>query len=274
MSGNDIFNAISNIDPKYIDEAAYELHSQEDTEDSVSGSSITDISAKRKTVRARRLIWVALPSVAAVLLILGVAIPAILRTGSTQPAATAEATSEASADNAEATAEAVDEAAPAAEEEPSNEAAAEAVPEFAQENSEEEMPAMSDEPLTAGADSKSESNKDRQTYTTDVMEETAAAAAEAEEAVPLPAAAYENGLLTIDTAELLHGPLDEAEYAIFDISQEQAAEPVAKGKLEDVTKQKELTDEPLVLDLTSLALKPGEYRIEMETGTAEFTVSR
>ena len=268
MSGNDIFNAISNIDPKYIDEAAYELHSQEDTDYSVSGSSITDISTKRKTVRARRLIWVALPSVAAVLLILGVAIPAILRTGSTQPAATAEATSEAPADNAEAAAEAeaVDEAAPAAEEE--EQAVSEAA---AEEPVADEAPAMSDEPLAAGADSKSESNKDRQTYTTDVTEETAAAE---EEAVPLPVAVYENGLLTIDTAELLHGPLDEAEYAIFDISEEQSAEPVAKGKLEDVTKQKELTDEPLVLDLTSLALKPGEYRIEMETGTAEFTVSR
>ena len=268
MSGNDIFNAISNIDPKYIDEAAYELHSQEDTEDSVSGSSITDISTKRKTVRARRLIWVALPSVAAVLLILGVAIPAILRTGSTQPAATAEAASEAPADNAEAAAEAeaVDEAAPAAEE--VEQAVSEAA---AEEPVADEAPAMPDEPLAAGADSKSESNKDRQTYTTDVTEETAAAE---EEAVPSPVAVYENGLLTIDTAELLHGPLDEAEYAIFDISEEQSAEPVAKGKLEDVTKQKELTDEPLVLDLTSLALKPGEYRIEMETGTAEFTVSR
>lgn len=266
MSGNDIFNAISNIDPKYIDEAAYELHSQEDTEDSVSGNSITDISIKRKTVRARRLIWVALPSVAAVLLILGVAIPAILRTGSTQPAATAEATSEAPADNAEAAAEAVDEAAPAAEE--VEQAVSEAA---AEEPVADEAPAMPDEPLAAGADSKSESNKDRQTYTTDVTEETAAAE---EEAVPSPVAVYENGLLTIDTAELFHGPLDEAEYAIFDISEEQSAEPVAKGKLEDVTKQKELTDEPLVLDLTSLALKPGEYRIEMETGTAEFTVSR
>lgn len=268
MSGNDIFNAISNIDPKYIDEAAYELHSQEDTEDSVSGSSITDISTKRKTVRARRLIWVALPSVAAVLLILGVAIPVILRTGSTQPAATAEATSEAPADNAEATAEAeaVDEAAPAAEE--VEQAVSEAA---AEEPVADEAPAMPDEPLAAGADSKSESNKDRQTYTTDVTEETAAAE---EEAVPSPVAVYENGLLTIDTAELFHGPLDGAEYAIFDISEEQSAEPVAKGKLEDVTKQKELTDEPLVLDLTSLALKPGEYRIEMETGTAEFTVSR
>ena len=268
MSGNDIFNAISNIDPKYIDEAAYELHSQEDTEDSVSGSSITDISTKRKIVRARRLIWVALPSVAAVLLILGVAIPAILRTGSTQPAATAEAASEAPADNAEATAEAeaVDEAAPAAEE--VEQAVSEAA---AEEPVADEAPAMPDEPLAAGADSKSESNKDRQTYTTDVTEETAAAE---EEAVPSPVAVYENGLLTIDTAELFHGPLDEAEYAIFDISEEQSAEPVAKGKLEDVTKQKELTDEPLVLDLTSLALKPGEYRIEMETGTAEFTVSR
>jgi len=268
VSGNDIFNAISNIDPKYIDEAAYELHSQEDTEDSVSGSSITDISAKRKTVRARRLIWVALPSVAAVLLILGVAIPAILRTGSTQTAATAEATSEAPADNAEATAEAeaVDEAAPAAEE--VEQAVSEAA---AEEPVADEAPAVPDEPLAAGADSKSESNKDRQTYTTDVTEETAAAE---EEAVPSPVAVYENGLLTIDTAELFHGPLDEAEYAIFDISEEQSAEPVAKGKLEDVTKQKELTDEPLVLDLTSLALKPGEYRIEMETGTAEFTVSR
>ena len=266
MNNNDLMDAMSGIDPKYIDEAAYELHSQEDTEDSVSGSSITDISTKRKTVRARRLIWVALPSVAAVLLILGVAIPAILRTGSTQPAATAEAASEAPADNAEAAAEAVDEAAPAAEE--VEQAVSEAA---AEEPVADEAPAMPDEPLAAGADSKSESNKDRQTYTTDVMEETAAAE---EEAVPSPVAVYENGLLTIDTAELFHGPLDEAEYAIFDISEEQSAEPVAKGKLEDVTKQKELTDEPLVLDLTSLALKPGKYRIEMETGTAEFTVSR
>lgn len=271
MSGNDIFNAISNIDPKYIDEAAYELHSQEYTEDSVSGSSITDISAKRKTVRARRLIWVALPSVAAVLLILGVAIPAILRTGSTQPAATAEATSEAPADNAEATAEAeaVDEVAPAAEE--VEQAVSEAA---AEEPVADEVPAMPDETLTAGADSKSESNKDRQTYTTDVTEETAAAEAEVEEAVPSPAAVYENGMLIIDTAGFIHGSLDEAEYAIFDINAQQSAEPVVKGSLEDITEQKEITDEPLVLDLTSLALKPGEYRIEMETGTAEFTVSR
>ena len=219
-------------------------------------------------MRARRLIWVALPSVAAVLLILGVAVPAILRTGSTQPAATAEAP----ADNAEATAkaESMDEAAPAAEEEPSNEAAAEAVPEFAQENSEEEMPAMSDETLAAGTDS----NKDRQTYTVNAAGETAEAEAEAEEAVPSPVAVYENGLLTIDTAEFLHGSLDEAKYEIFDINDPQSAEPVAKGSLKDITEQIELTDEPLVLDLTSLALKPGEYRIEMETGTAEFTVPR
>ena len=268
MSGNDIFNAISNIDPKYIDEAAYELHSREGAENSVSGSSITDISSRSRTLRTRKFIWVALPSVAAVLLILGVAVPAILRTGSTQPAAT----SEAPADNAEATAEAeaVDEAAPAAEEEPSNEAAAEAVPEFAQENSEEEMPAMSDETLAAGTDS----NKDRQTYSLNAAGETAEAEAEAEEAVPSPVAVYENGLLTIDTAEFLHGSLDEAKYEIFDINDPQSAEPVAKGSLKDVTDQEELTDEPLVLDLTSLALKPGEYRIEMETGTAEFTVPR
>ena len=271
MSGNDIFNAISNIDPKYIDEAAYELHSQEDTEDSVSGSSITDISTKRKTVRARRLIWVALPSVAAVLLILGVAIPAILRTGSTQPAATGEATSEAPADNAEATAEAeaVDEAAPAAEE--VEQAVSEAA---AEEPVADEAPAMPDEPLAAGADSKSESNKDRQTYTANAASEYAEAEAEAEEAVPSPAAVYENGMLIIDTAEFIHGPLDEVKYAIFDTNAPQSAEPVAKGSLKDITDQEELTDDPLVLDLTSLALKPGKYRIEMETGTAEFTVPR
>ena len=243
MSGNDIFNAISNIDPEYIDEAAYELHSREDAENSVSGSSITDISSRRRTLRTRKFIWVALPSVAAVLLILGVAVPAILRTGSTQPAATAEATSE---------------------------APAEAVPEFAQENSEEEMPAMSDETLAAGTDS----NKDRQTYTVNAAGEIAEAEAEAEEAVPSPAAVYENGMLIIDTAEFIHGPLDEVKYAIFDVNAPQSAEPVAKGSLKDITEQIELTDDPLVLDLTSLALKPGKYRIEMETGTAEFTVPR
>lgn len=243
MSGNDIFNAISNIDPEYIDEAAYELHSREDAENSVSGSSITGISSRRRTLRTRKFIWVALPSVAAVLLILGVAVPAILRTGSTQPAATAEATSE---------------------------APAEAVPEFAQENSEEEMPAMSDETLAAGTDS----NKDRQTYTVNAAGEIAEAEAEAEEAVPSPAAVYENGMLIIDTAEFIHGPLDEVKYAIFDVNAPQSAEPVAKGSLKDITEQIELTDDPLVLDLTSLALKPGKYRIEMETGTAEFTVPR
>ena len=267
MSGNDIFNAISNIDPEYIDEAAYELHSREDAENSVSGSSITDISTKRKTVRARRLIWVALPSVAAVLLILGVAIPAILRTGSTQPAATAETTSEAPADKAEATAEAeaVDEAAPAAEE--VEQAVSEAA---AEEPVADEAPAMSDETLAAGTDS----NKDRQTYTVNAAGETAEAEAEAEEAVPSPVAVYENGMLIIDTAEFIHGSLDEVKYAIFDTNASQSAEPVAKGSLKDITEQIELTDEPLVLDLTSLALKPGEYRIEMETGTAEFTVPR
>ena len=45
-------------------------------------------------------------------------------------------------------------------------------------------------------------------------------------------------------------------------------------RLMDVTDRKELTEDPLVLDLTSLDLGPGEYRIEMEIGTAEFTVSQ
>ncbi|MCR4684376.1 MAG: hypothetical protein K5649_02800 [Lachnospiraceae bacterium] len=66
MNNNDLFDALSGIDPKYIDEAAHELH---------ASGKVVDLSARR---RIRKYIAIALPSAAAVLLFVGVVMSGVL----------------------------------------------------------------------------------------------------------------------------------------------------------------------------------------------------
>ena len=78
MNGNDLMDALSGLDPKYIDEAACELH------------SIPAAAKKVHRFRVNRGLIIAMPIAAAVLLTVMVALPVLIRTGghstSTAPA--------------------------------------------------------------------------------------------------------------------------------------------------------------------------------------------
>ncbi len=264
MNNNDILNAISNISPEFIDEAAFELHEAQS-----SDNPAADVRGMNRNRRRSigKILYIAIPSAAAILLILSVALPAILRVGKSESASTADAPAATSEMPSESVAqtpseEAADEAAAEeaydaqdiAEAEPSYEAAAEAPSE----------PEPSAE--TSGAATKADS------YKNDLTINDSDKTAEAEEAISSPAAVYDNGILTIETSELYHENFEGSAYKIFALGENADAEPAAEGNISDITDQTQITDEPLVLDLSSLKLEPGDYRIEMKTGTAEFTV--
>ena len=78
MNGNDLFDALSGLDKMYIDEAAFELH---DTP-----------AAKQKKAKIRsirKIIFIAVPSAAAFLLLVAVALPFVIPHKSSESAATA-----------------------------------------------------------------------------------------------------------------------------------------------------------------------------------------
>ena len=111
MNGNDLFDALSGLENTYIDEAAFELH----------GTPAAK-QKKAKIVKLRKTLLVAIPSAAAILLIVAVAMPFMLSHKSSESASFApsapsmDAAAEAPAEEAaaEATEEAVAEA-PAAD---------------------------------------------------------------------------------------------------------------------------------------------------------------
>ena len=92
MNNNDLFDALSGIDPKYIDEAAHELH---------ASGKVVDLSARR---RIRKYIAIALPSAAAVLLFVGIVMSGVLNSSKSgesmaeAPSAAAEASADAAAE--------------------------------------------------------------------------------------------------------------------------------------------------------------------------------
>ena len=71
MNGNDLMNALSGLDPKYIDEAAFELHGKPESH---SGSR-----KKAAVSNIRKYLFIAVPAAAAVLLTVAVFMPAITR---------------------------------------------------------------------------------------------------------------------------------------------------------------------------------------------------
>ena len=129
MNNNELFDALSGIDPKYIDEAAFELHGE--NADNNEAGNIVSIdagkAAKARKSAIRKMIYIALPSVAAILLIVGVALPAIMRVSKSEsasaPAYDSAATAPAEASEEPAMAEDAEAQAEVAEEPSYNEAA-------------------------------------------------------------------------------------------------------------------------------------------------------
>ena len=311
MNGNDLMNALSGLDPKFIDEAAYELHdvnvtaSGADTAKASAGSnnviefnnSAAKPTASDRKAGFRKFIYIALPSVAAILLIVGVAFPAIMRVSKSESAApmmesAAPATDE--ADEAPALEEAAEAEAPAAEsaEEPVAEAAAEAAedaeaPSVRAENEPAEETAGEaaaydavDAKKTLGPDVQKTEEAENAAPASDeapAMEEAAEAEeiAESEEAAEdalpflvIDEARFAKGILTLKISGMTADDISDMDCNIEKTMAGRSVVTYEVGKVSDVMK----TGEPLTLDVSSLNLTSGTYIINIGDSQAEFEI--
>ena len=243
MNGNDIFTALSGLDPKYIDEAAFELK-KSDTPKKNS-----------KVVSIRRILYIAVPSAAAILLILAVSLPAVLRVSKSESAATAPSEAPSYDAAAEAEMPAAEEAADeTAEPEAASETAAEATAEAADEAPQTE---------TAGAPM----------YDEEINSEAAADELMAEQAkradiepISGASAKYDNGILTVILPETVIYDMNSS-YSILE-----SGEPDAKTIQEGILKDVATGSDPLTLDISKLDLQSGTYTLKIGDETIEFSV--
>ena len=243
MNGNDIFTALSGLDPKYIDEAAFELK-KSDTPKKNS-----------KVVSIRRILYIAVPSAAAILLILAVSLPAVLRVSKSESAATAPSEAPSYDAAAEAEMPAAEEAADeTAEPEAASETAAEATAEAADEAPQTE---------TAGAPM----------YDEEINSEAAADELMAEQAkradiepISGASAKYDNGILTVILPETVIYDMNSS-YSILE-----SGEPDAKTIQEGILKDVATGSAPLTLDISKLDLQSGTYTLKIGDETIEFSV--
>lgn len=267
MNRDDLMNALSGLDPKYIDEAAFELHDAK----LQPGS---EKPAKAKITNFRKGLLIALPAAAAAFLLIGVALalPALLKNGATQSASEAaapayeaeEAAAEAPASAAEAAAEAPMEAADAAAEAPENvydtsgyEAEAEA-PMEAAETAAEPEPVQDAASINAAE------------ATEDTGHESAKAAEEAisEEGIGLTEADFHNGLLTVRISGSLPADIENTDYTITGTATNGSERSIDAGSLDQIL----VKTDPLTLDLSDLKLSAGTYTLTIGEESIEFEI--
>ncbi len=198
MNRNDLMDALSGIDPKYIEEAAFELH----------GKPVRKQDAK--VIRFRKGLLIALPAVAAAFVVLAVAIimPTLRNLSKSESAA--PAMSEA------AEAPAMDEA---AGEPAMNEAA--------------EAPAM-----TEAAEAPAMNETDEAAAMSDAATEAAGAAEEESSyyaELGLISATYEAGILTVECENTLPADADEMEYSVTGTDADKET-VYGSGTLKDIIK--------------------------------------
>ncbi len=260
MNANDIFTALTGIDEKYIDEAAYELHSGNSDagpEDQAQAGKVVDITSKR---RIGKFVKIVLPSVAAIILIVAFALPAVLRVtdnASTAPMSesAAPAEDESSAATAEAPAAAGDNFEPIAE-------APAAATEEAEEASED---AAAAETETAGEAAPEEDNTYNAARDDDSQMLTAA------KGLTISKADYKDGILTIEFDSDLPAGLADTPYRLTR-SDTGDGSPVSEGVLSELSDHIETEDNRLIIDLTGNEPAPGSYRIYLGDISAEFGV--
>lgn len=246
-------NALSGLDPKYIDEAAFELH---DTKQKAGSEK----PAKAKITNFRKGLLIALPAAAAAFLLIGVALalPALLKNGATQSA------SEAAAPAYEAE-EAPMEAADAAAEAPENvydtsgyEAEAEA-PMEAAETAAEPEPVQDAASINAA-----EATEDTGRESAKAAEETAIS----EEGIGLTEADYHDGLLTVRISGSLPADLRNTDYTITGTAANGSEKSIDAGSLDQIL----VETDPLMLDLSDLNLSAGTYRLMIDEESIEFEI--
>ena len=273
MNGNDLFDALSGLEKTYIDEAAFELH-----------GTPASKQKKAKIASIRKIVFIAIPSAAAILLVVAVAMPFMLSHKSSESASFAPA------------APSMDAAAEAPAEEATAEAAEDVIAEApaADYVSEAEAPAMADEAPamaeSAGAYDAADnaepaatlntpgiaSDEDRKTahYKTEQNTATESAAmAESEEEsigpVTLVSARYDKGIITVETKDSLPKSYENMTYSITGTDTTGAEKEYGKGLIKDIV----TGTDPLTLDISDLALAKGTYSLEIEGSSVWFVIN-
>ena len=252
-------DALSGLDPKYIDEAAFELH----------GKPVKRSPKKSKVLRGA---FIALPIAAALLITVMVALPALFRMGmdsgtsmSSDTGSYAPASEEAASYDAEA---------PSISEAPSYSDAieSEAEADYASEATEAAAEAdyAPEDSVNASASAKSEDTAEIEAVTGTASESTETAGmADTETAGAEISTEYVDGILTIENITLPED-IAEAEYKIAKTTATGTEITYSEGSLEDIITE----TEPLTLDLSDLILPEGTYTITIGDEIAEFTFQR
>ncbi|MBQ3791058.1 MAG: hypothetical protein II800_09005 [Lachnospiraceae bacterium] len=225
MNRDQLMDALSGIDPKYIEEAAYELH------------ALPARKEGRRTLSAKRVVFLALPIAAAAFLTILVAFPAIIRMSNTHDAATSQSDS--------ASYESAQEAA-----EPMGEAAAET-----------EAP---EAPLTEDKEAVDSCAEEAPV----LNEAITGSAASTEGLFSLTAASYDDGILTVSFLGTLPTPVEETAYLIRGTDDSGAVVTCGEGTLGSLM----TGADPLTLDLKELSLQPGVYTLTIAGQDIEFGV--
>ncbi len=292
MNNNDLLNALSGIDPKYIDEAALELHAEQTqekatetdkpvssalesrTDDSsvITGIDTADQARRTRRLRTRRIVSIVIPAAAVILFSLTVALPFIIRNGKSESSAPAASESAAPMMSEEAAsdsayyddAEALADTAPADyAEEPAAEAASESeyaeadissASESAKAESSVKPDASASNLNTTGSSSSAAGNTDNDTSSSYVL--------------GLESAEYADGILTVNISGTLPENVDTIKYSITGTEETDSDKIYAKGKLSDILTE---TD-PLTLDISGSALPAGTYTLSIGVETVVFSI--
>lgn len=251
MNGNDLFDALSGLDNTYIDEAAFELH-----------GTPASKQKKAKIVKIRKTLLVVIPSAAAILLVVALALPFAISHKSSESASFAPS---APAMDTAAEAPAEEAAAEAAEdvmsEAPAADYAAEA--EAPAMDTEAEAPAMAE---SAGAQSEAAETENAEpaaTLTADAdRKKTAGTTALFE------SADYSKGILTIETSGILPKNFEDMTYQITGTDNAGNEKEYATGIVKDIM----TATEPLALDISELNLAKGTYSIRIGEESISFEI--
>ena len=248
MNRDDLMNALSGLDPKYIDEAAFELH----------GKTLSFAAAK---ARRRKAFLIAFPAAAAAVIFLGVAIvlPTLNRLNKGE-----------SASMAESAAPAADAEAPAYAEEAASEA-----PAYADEAA-GEAPAYEEEAAAEAPASTAEASEEALYEPEEPQEyetvETEGGAQNEAKAVSfgLEEITYRHDVLFVKITGILPDPVEEIKYAITGTDDGGMEKLFAEGTLDEIL----LTKDPLTLDIASFHLPEGTYTLSIDGESMEFDVEQ
>ena len=288
MNNTDISDALSGIDSSFIDEAAYELHGN--TEPVKEKKDDTSVKSAR-TRRTAKILYITIPAAAAIILMVCVALPAILRVN--KSTATAESANYAPA-AADAAAEApMEESAAEAEEEPVAQAE-EAEIESKDEVMEHQYINEDEEPIASAAASEPEAYADTAGAASETAAEYEAAPAAEESAesydeeadrktfaangtvsLLLGKAVYENGTLLIDAKGTIPENIEDIRYSIASKDGDKEDMQKTEGRVGDILKKEKedtVPSDKLKFDISSLKLSPGSYTITVGSSSTDFTV--